>query len=709
MSWYVAQEHEFECGYACICTVLNLNGRDTTLEDLRARHGHCSRELTVPRLLRIFSENGLQAEACRVDLDELTDAKGPLIIHWALNHYLIYLGACRGGFRVFDPSEGERVISKTQLSSGFTGIAIQVSGAIESRGQTQKATESYPAAFRLLERLRAVKGAGSGLLMLVGVSMVTQVAFLLSPAYVALVVDKALFELNSSDLLLTAGLFAGVVFFQVLSGWVRSLALATLSANLVSGWYREAVARLVGMAAKYFDTEPVGETITRVASLRSIQSALSVHGAELIVDGIAVLLCIFMLAIFAPWLLLVVLLAVLAYALLKAMNVAKMVAASSRAIRAGSALTSGMVETVRAGRYLKALGMADVRRSELNGRLDRMVDAEYAMARRIALLNSSSQLIFGLEKVVSVGVAAYLAASGRIGVGALFAIVLYRDQLALRGGAMVDRAFELRVLSSHTRRLQPIYAIENQSGSPQWLRINPGLEQGQLEVDVDFMHSGADAAVLHGCEFSVARGQTVAVVGASGCGKSTLAKIICGIAEPSRGEVQVGKRADGGGSRIIGVFQDEVFFGGSIAENVSSFARDIDMERVQWACEQSEAAHFVEDLPAGYYTHVSDGGHTLSAGQRQRIALARALYADPDVLVMDEATSALDVAAEQRIGKRLRQLGCTKIVIAHRPETIGTADRVLEMRGGKIVMERSPTAWRIPEGFRASQEPAING
>lgn len=708
MSNFVLQEHEFECGYACVCSILRMNGHEVFIEDLRAKYGHCGREVTVPRLLEILNDHGLSAEACRVEIEELAGAQGPLIIHWALSHFMVYLGLENGGFRVFDPAEGEKVLSIGELSEGFSGIAIQAMGGLAPDLQNRRSTGVGAKSFRLVDRFRAVKGAPIGLLVLIGVSLLTQIAFLLSPAYVALVVDKALFDLNKSDLLLTAALFVGVVIFQVISGWVRSISLATLSANLVSGWYREAVSRLVGMTAQYFDGEPVGETVARVASLRAVQSVLSMHGAELVVDSIAVLLCIAMLALIAPSLLLIVLATVGLYALVKAMNVNAMIELSSRAIRSGASLTSGIVETVRAGRYLRALGMTEVRRAELGRRLGRMVDSEFAMARRIAFLNTSSQLIFGIEKVVSVGFAAYLAASGHIGVGALFAVVLYREQLALRGGALIDRAFELRVLSSHTRRLQPIYDQQNQAGPANWVKSVQTLEPGQIEIDIDFVHPGTDAQVLHECSIRVGKGETVAIVGPSGCGKSTLAKVICGISQPSRGEVRIGKRHDGKEARVVGVFQDEVFFGGSVADNVAGFARSVDMDRVRWACELSESAPFIDELPAGYYTHVSDGGLTLSAGQRQRIAIARALYADPDILIMDEATSALDVAAEQRIGKGLRGLDCTKIVIAHRPETIGTADRVLEMRSGKIEFERSPTAWRIPSDLKMLQEATIN-
>jgi ATP-binding cassette subfamily B protein RaxB len=197
--------------------------------------------------------------------------------------------------------------------------------------------------------------------------------------------------------------------------------------------------------------------------------------------------------------------------------------------------------------------------------------------------------------------------------------------------------------------------------------------------------------VLDGVSFRVEPGEAVAIVGVSGCGKTTLLKILASLLRPAQGEILVdGEPLEGLGighwRSLIGVvMQDDQLFAGSIADNICFFSGQPDPGHIE-KCARLAAVH--EDIiamPMGYYTLIGDMGTVLSGGQKQRVLIARALYRRPSLLLLDEATSHLDVAGESAVSAAIRATRVTRIIVAHRPETIRSADRVihLDQMGGR--------------------------
>ena len=188
-------------------------------------------------------------------------------------------------------------------------------------------------------------------------------------------------------------------------------------------------------------------------------------------------------------------------------------------------------------------------------------------------------------------------------------------------------------------------------------------------------------------------GESVAIVGASGCGKTTLVKLLLGLLQPTEGAIEVGGvplqrlGLERYRTAVASVMQDDQLFAGSIAENVCFFDPQPDYPRIE-RCARLAAVH--EDIlamPMRYNTLVGDMGTVLSGGQKQRILLARALYREPSILVLDEATSHLDVARERTVNEAVRGLKLTRIIVAHRPETIASADRAIVLAGGRVANE----------------------
>jgi ABC-type bacteriocin/lantibiotic exporter with double-glycine peptidase domain len=183
-------------------------------------------------------------------------------------------------------------------------------------------------------------------------------------------------------------------------------------------------------------------------------------------------------------------------------------------------------------------------------------------------------------------------------------------------------------------------------------------------------------------------GELMAIAAPSGCGKSTLIKSVAGLYKPSYGNVYIDGQplsrwnAQSLRSQIALVAQDDSLLQGTLAENISGFDEQIDMARVRECADLAQIKSDIERMPMGYESLVGDMGSTLSGGQKQRVLIARALYRRPRILILDEGTSHLDLENERAVNAALSELAITRLVVAHRPETLRAAGRVITLEGG---------------------------
>ena len=197
--------------------------------------------------------------------------------------------------------------------------------------------------------------------------------------------------------------------------------------------------------------------------------------------------------------------------------------------------------------------------------------------------------------------------------------------------------------------------------------------------------------MLRGVSVVINPGEFVAISGPSGCGKSTLIKIVAGLYKPSHGNVYIDGQplsrwnAQSLRSQIALVAQDDSLLQGTLAENISGFDEQIDMSRVRECATLAQISTDIDRMPMGYESLVGDMGSTLSGGQKQRVRIARALYRRPRILILDEGTSHLDLENERAVNAALSQLAITRLVVAHRPETLRAAGRVVSLQDGVLV------------------------
>jgi ATP-binding cassette, subfamily B, bacterial CvaB/MchF/RaxB len=348
------------------------------------------------------------------------------------------------------------------------------------------------------------------------------------------------------------------------------------------------------------------------------------------------------------------------------------------------------LETASGIQSVRLFGRGDQRRA---GWMNMLADEFNAGLRvqRFRIGHETAQtLLFGLERVLVVWLAARAVMAGDFTVGMLFAYIAYKDQFATRVTALIDKASELFMLRLHGERVADIVLCETEAADPQsdaeldLSRLRPCIELR----DVSYRYSPTEPWVLEHVNLRVEAGECLAITGASGCGKTTLVKIMLGLLAPTHGEVLLGGKPIRrlglqNYRRLIGtVMQEDRLFTGSLADNICFFDQRPDMDRIEACARLASVDDEIVDMPMGYNTLVGDIGTGLSGGQKQRILLARALYREPRILVLDEATSHLDIGNEQHINRAVSAMALTRVIVAHRPETIAMAERVVTMTTG---------------------------
>jgi ATP-binding cassette, subfamily B, bacterial CvaB/MchF/RaxB len=320
--------------------------------------------------------------------------------------------------------------------------------------------------------------------------------------------------------------------------------------------------------------------------------------------------------------------------------------------------------------------------------------------QKLGMLFSNANLIVtGASGTLMLWLGARMVMDGVFTIGMMFAFTAYGTQFGARMSSLIDNFIEFRMLSLHTERLADIVMEPQEpdvANDGSVAKLEPRIEL----VDVGFRYSEGGPWIVRHLNLVIEPGDSVAIVGPSGGGKTTLVKLILSVLTPTEGEILYGgvpiKQIGASTYRstaLAVVMQDDQLLTGSLADNISFFDRQVDLERVQ-QCARMAAIHAdIEAMPMGYATLTGDMGTTLSGGQKQRILLARALYKKPKVLILDEATSHMDVQLERAVNSSIANLSITRIIVAHRPETIAGAKRVLALVGGSIVQDL-----RVPLG-----------
>lgn len=541
------------------------------------------------------------------------------------------------------------------------------------------------------------------LLGVIGLAAITSALAAAQPYLSKLVIDEGLIGRHFATLvtlcLTIVALAAGGFAVGALNRWQY----VRVSGRILFELREDVYAHILRLSPQFFRCRPVGDLITRLDGDVAEIQRFSVDSLLAIVN--AVLLLVFAAAVMvgmSPKLALVAAGTIPLHLMLRHWA-RSYVADSTRAVREGRAdVTQFLVETLGMAKAVQGAGAEDRERerlAELNrGLLHRLIRQQligYAVGSLSSVLSHATTalvFIFGGWQVIH----------GSLSIGTLVAFTAYLSRGTGSATSLMGLYTAYQRAGVSLRRVGELLEVEPMRplhGSWQPL---PAAAPGHIRIDgMSFRYPGADGALLDNLTLDIIPGAKVVVYGESGVGKSTLVDLLRGFLEPDSGRILLDSIAlseydiRAVRRRLPVLETDPLLFRGTVLENLRYGNFDVPADRVCEAARQTGVEAFVRQLPRGYDTELGSRGAGLSTGQRQRIAVARALLGNPIALVLDEATSNLDAAAAESMHDLIDRHfpGRTRIVITHAPQAIPRADRLIELRRGRAVERQADTAY----------------
>lgn len=681
----VLQSEAAECGLACLAMVATYHGHEIDLVGLRRRFSISLKGTTLKDVLTIAQQIGMMGRGLRLEPTQLKDIKTPCILHWDMNHFVVLKEVRGRSIVIHDPASGIRTYTLPETGRHFTGIALELTPT--ETFETRKAAARLP----LSTFWAKLTGTRRALTQALVLSIVMQIVVLASPFYMQLVVDDAIMKGDSGLLTALAVGFTLLLIINAAANWLRAQVLLFLGSALNFQMSAGLFNHLVRLPLDWFEKRHTGDIISRFGATAPIQNLFSQGLIGALVDGGMAILTLVMILIYSPSLSLVVFCALLLYALIRAIFYRALRQSQEEMIEAQAKESTTFIETARAIQSIKIFGAESDREALWQNRHANAISKAIRQNRLNIGFRAANQLLYGLENVLVLYLGARAAMSGAMSVGMLYAFMSYKTQFLEKATALIEMAIQYRMLDLYVSRLSDIALTEKEVGYDEKRLIAREL-QGTIELkDVSFRYAATEPEILSEIALRVESGEFVAITGPSGGGKTTLLKLMLGLFSPKTGTVLVDGIPLGHfglqsfRAQIGVVMQEDHMLSGSLAENISFFDARPDLDWMRECARTAGIDGEIMAMPMNYNTLVGDTGTTLSGGQRQRVLLARALYRRPRILFMDEGTSNLDLDKEREVNHALAKLKITRVVIAHRPDTIRAADRVIALQAGRVV------------------------
>jgi len=678
----ILQAEAAECGLVCLAMIAAFHGGGSDLHGLRQRFGGSPHGWSLRRLLQAAAKLGLSGRALRVDVDELRLLTCPAVLHWDFDHFVVLEGV-RGRYAtIHNPAVGRRRLPLDEVARHLTGVAIEMTPT-----PTLVHAEPRPA-LQLWDFWHGSPGLARAVAQLLLLSTLIQLFALAAPSYMQLVVDDVLVKQDVDILHVLALGFLLLALIHVATKAARGHASLYLTNQLSFSISARLLFHLLHLPLDYFRGRHIGDVLSRLRSLQPIQDFLSGGVVAAAIDGTMAITTLAVMAVYSPLLAGIAFGAFALSALLRLALFQPLHRRTHEYVLANARLDSNFMETVRALQGIKLFGKETERGQTWQNLFVDSLNAGTRVGRLNIAFDAASGVLLGIESVLLVFVGAQQVLSGALTIGMLYAVIAYRTHFSNAMNSLIAQAAQYLMLRLHLERIADIALTE----------VEPGLVvessfiapvRGALQLDsLTFQWPGDDTALIDNLDLDIRAGEKVAIVGPSGVGKSTLLKLMLGLLRPTTGRICCdGVPLDTLGvtsyrAGIAALLQDDVLLSGSIRDNVSFFDLQCDPVKLERATRLASIHDDITRLPMGFDSRIGDMGSTLSAGQQQRLLLARALYREPAALFLDEGTSHLDAGTELQVMQSIAALGITCIFTTHNDAVAALADRVLTLGPG---------------------------
>jgi subfamily B ATP-binding cassette protein HlyB/CyaB len=631
---------------------------------------------------------GLKAKSKKVKTSQLKNLPTPVIAELKDQRYCLIAKVEKDRIHIRNPQSSE---TEVQSLKEFHQVFNQVVVMVSDRPAEEKSLRYEN--FGLWWFIAAFAKNRMIFTQVIVSALIMQIFVMVTPLFTMIIIDKVLSASGTSTLeVLIIGLGIMAVF-DYLVGFCRSNLLHLMSnrvdLTLVSDLFRH----LVSLPMTFFTGKQTGDTISRMKEVESIRGFLTGSALTALIDFPFSLIFIAVMYFFSPLLCIIVAISIVLSVLIYGIAGPFLKARVKKKQEGTTDQQSFLFEIVTSIETIKSLSAES--RIQKNWENQLVVNSENA-SRSERISSQINQLAAFLNKA-TIAICLWLGAvavlDGEMTAGQLIAFNMLVGRVMGPAQRIAQIFQQLQQIKVSVERIREIFLTRAEPSLNTALVSLPSLK-GSFELDkVSFRYTPDSLPVIEDVSLSIPAGQIVGIIGLSGSGKSTLMRLIQRLYIPTSGKILI----DGINTAEINpewfrknigvVLQDNILLNRSVRENIAFTDPSVSMEVIENAAVLSGADEFIRKLPKVYDTIVGERGYLLSAGQRQRIALARALVNNPRVIILDEATSALDYESEQMIQKNMGKIceGRTVFIVAHRFSTLRIANRIIALENGRIV------------------------
>ncbi|MGL5632393.1 MAG: type I secretion system permease/ATPase [Azovibrio sp.] len=678
----------------CLVEVSRLHGRPSTRAALMAGLPLEKGGLSPTLFGRAASRAGLASRVVRRGLDKINSALMPVVLLLKENEACVLLGWDESGEQASllfpETGQGKVTLERKELEALYIGVVIFIRPHFRFDQRTPEVGNMpqkhwfWGAILEQWPLYRDVLWAA----LLINVFALVMPLFVMN-VYDRVVPNKAVETLWA----LAAGVCLIIVLdfsMRLLRGYFVDSASARVDLRLTA----LIMERVMGMRMEA-RPQAVGAFASNLRSFESVRDFITSATVTAFIDLPFAVLFLVVIAIISWHLLIPVILAAAVLAIYAYVVQNKMHELSETTYRAGALRNATLVESLTALETIKTLGAEGV----MQAKFEKTSAFISSVNRRMRLLSSSvTSSAMEMQQLVNlmvIIVGVYLISERMLTMGGLIACTMLSGRAVAPLGQLVGLMMQYQGAKTSLHSLDSVMERPIERPPEASFVHRPELK-GDIEFkDVEFVYPGQQVAALKGLSFRIKEGEKVVIIGRVGSGKSTLQKLLLGLYQPTQGAVTIDgvdlRQLDPADlRRNVGyVSQDVVLFYGTLRENIAIGAPYADDSAIVAAAEIAGLSEFVNSHPQGFDMVIGERGESLSGGQRQSVAVARAMLMDPGILLLDEPTSAMDHSSEQMLKQRLRNYAAhkTMIVVTHRNSLLEIADRIIVVDDGRVVAD----------------------
>lgn len=704
------QNEVMDCGPACLRMVSKYYGHHYSLQTLRQKCFITREGVSLLGISDAAESIGFRTCGVKITGDQLVnEAMLPCILYWNNSHFVVCykIKRKRGGkliFYIADPASQRLQYEEDEFKKCWLGVTL---ADVNRRGialllepnanfaNTEEEPErsSKKSLLFFLRYLLPYKTQFAQLALGMALGSVLQMAF---PILTQSLVDVGIGERNLSfiTLILIAQLFLFVS--QLAVGYIRSWIMLHINTRVDVALISDFLTKLMKLPLSYFDTKMTGDIMQRIGDHSRIKSLLMSNSFNIIFSIFNFFLFAGILAYYHPMILGIFLLGNGLYAIWVLSFMRYRRELDIKRFNQSAGEQSKLIQLVQGMQEIKLNNCEKQKRWEWERIQAKLFKISIRGLKLSQIQQTGSVFFTQTTQIIISFIAAKAVVDGQMTLGMMMSMTYILGQVSAPIGEFIGFFQSLQDAQISLERLNEIHNQKDEDqNSEALLHELPTCHDIHLD-HIRFSYSGAERDyALDDVSLTIPQGKVTAIVGASGSGKTTIVKLMQGFYEPLHGQIKIGNTPLSmihprlWRSKTGSVMQESFIFSDTIANNIAVGVDEIDPVRLLHAVKVANIEDFILSLPMGYSTKIGMEGNGISAGQKQRILIARAVYKNPEFIILDEATNSLDTSNERIIMQNLEHFyqGKTVVVVAHRLSTVRNADKIIVIDHGHVAEE----------------------